>query len=209
MSVSWADLAPDAVPLPPAPPPHHLPGFPALRAHVRQATTQLPVPQIWTTPGQGAVLCCPCQPGLGVPVPQYYCPNAQRRLMAERRCVDCGEPADGPLVFLGVLGAGATTAPPLHPACARRVVEVFPRLRSLRNAVVFAAAGYALYEQRLTRITDGKPRYTYPRLGLDGNAGLGVLGLLVAVPDTQHPVPLNAWAGDQYGRGQSERVGGT
>lgn len=75
--------------------------------------------------------------------------------------------------------------------------------------MAFAATGYALYEQRLTRITDGKPRYTYPRLGLDGNAGLGVLGLLVAVPDTQHPVPLNAWAGDQYGRGQSERVGGT
>ncbi|GAA3762383.1 hypothetical protein HDA32_005819 [Spinactinospora alkalitolerans] len=213
MSPRWAELTRGAIALPLAPAPQNLPGFPTLMAHAREYHRTPPRPQTWRDPVRGDVLHCPCEPGAGAPVPGRYCSSAQRLLMAGRRCGHCGEVIEtGPLVFIGIIGRPATIAPPLHTACARAAVRVFPRLLSVPNAVVTEAADYALYERRLTALDDGRARYTYPRIDLDGNAERGVLDLLVVVPDTRNSIPVAHWhsdavtAADAHGRSAGTEV---
>lgn len=178
-------------------------------ARVARNSAGRPVPGVspWnvTREGQMAVrenaqlgphLICPCRPGRGTPAFGEQCPEAQRALMAHRRCGLCTTPikATTRVVFVGGLADNAYMEPPLHSQCAAYALQACPVLSAAGARTGLALARtYQLRERRITGLSPtGRDHAMFDYQ--DPLARLaGVLDFYVAFPDGPERMDASRW----------------
>lgn len=128
---------------------------------VRWTTTAPEADQIEYHASLGDVAACDCTPGFGRPQFAKLCYPRHRRVMAERRCGQCGETVDDRMYWVADNDSQTWTEPASHPECLAYAFRTCPDLiRTLKakpNLGVVEAPGYRLHAERSPNRTESGP----------------------------------------------------